>query len=72
MIHLKIRQLRKDMGLTQECVARQLCISQNAYSLIERGHTRIDIERLVQISKLLKISVTELINLELALHPEWE
>lgn len=71
MIHLKIRQLRKELGFTQKAMACQLCISQNAYSLIERGRTRIDIERLVQIGKLLNISATELITMELARHPEW-
>jgi transcriptional regulator with XRE-family HTH domain len=71
MIHLKIRQLRKQLGYTQQGMARHLCISQNAYSLIERGQTRIDIERLLKISRVLKISINELINMELALHPEW-
>lgn len=71
MIHLKIRQLRKQLGYTQRFMARNLCISQNAYSLIERGQTRIDIERLLKISRLLNISINELINMELALHPEW-
>jgi transcriptional regulator with XRE-family HTH domain len=71
MIYQKIRQLRKQSGFTQAAMARNLCISQNAYSLIERGRTRIDIERLLQISKLLSITVSELIDLELVLHPEW-
>jgi transcriptional regulator with XRE-family HTH domain len=72
MIYRKIRQLRKQLGFTQAAMARNLCISQNAYSLIERGITRIDIERLLQISKLLNIPVSELIDLELTLHPEWQ
>ena len=56
MIHCKIRQLRKDLGLSQVTMARQLCISQNAYSLIERGVTRLDIERLAQISGILQVT----------------
>jgi len=62
MIHCKIRQLRKDLGLSQVTMARQLCISQNAYSLIERGVTRLDIERLAQISGILQVTLDELLE----------
>lgn len=62
MIHCKIRQLRKDLGLNQVTMARHLCISQNAYSLIERGVTRLDIERLAQISGILQVTLDELLE----------
>lgn len=64
MIHSKIRKLREQSGLTQESMAAYLCISQNAYSLIEKGKTKIDIERLLQITEKLNIRPSVLIDSE--------
>lgn len=65
MIHSKIRKLRESLGLTQETMAAYLCISQNAYSLIEKGKTKIDIDRLLQITEKLNIRPSVLIENEI-------
>ena len=46
---------------TQEHVASELNISQNAYSRIESGQTKIDVERLKQIARILRIDPATLI-----------
>ncbi len=61
-MHTKIKRLRRELGITQEEMAEYLHISQNAYSSIERGHTRIDLERLKTIAKKLKVDVEGFLN----------
>lgn len=62
MIHSKIKKLREELGLTQADMAEYLHISQNAYSSIERGRTKIDIERLYKIAKKLDSQVTDFLG----------
>lgn len=57
----KIKELRIKNNLTQEQMAEVLHISQNAYSLIESGKTRlVDEERINIIAKKFGISPMEL------------
>ncbi|MBD1393936.1 helix-turn-helix domain-containing protein [Mucilaginibacter glaciei] len=61
-----IRNKREELNYTQEYLAAKLSISQNAYSKIELGYTKITVERLFQISEVLETDLTELINTEKA------
>lgn len=56
-----IRKIREAKKLTQESLASELGISQNAYSKIELGYSQITIYRLFQITKALNVEVTELL-----------
>lgn len=61
MSHNKIKELRKKYNLSQEQMAEALHISQNAYSLIETGKTRlVDEERINIITQQLGVSALEL------------
>ena len=62
--HEKIRKIRENKNYTQEFMAESLHISQRAYSSIENGKTQLTIERLFDISKILEVSVSEILNLE--------
>lgn len=62
-IHEKLKPLRKKHGYSQEEVAEALHMSQNNYSLIETGKTKLDIERLFSIAAFYKISVYELLEI---------
>ena len=53
----RIREFRKKKGLTQIDIADKICISQSAYAKIENGHTALDINRLIQIAKLLDVPI---------------
>ncbi|MDN3579566.1 helix-turn-helix domain-containing protein [Mucilaginibacter flavus] len=63
-IAANIRNTREQLNYTQEYLAAKLNISQNAYSKIELGYTKITVERLFQISGILEVDVHELISTE--------
>lgn len=59
-----IRNRREYRNYTQEYLALKLHISQNAYSKIELGYTKITVERLFQIAEILEFDVVEFISSE--------
>ncbi|AMR30661.1 transcriptional regulator [Mucilaginibacter sp. PAMC 26640] len=59
-----IRIKREELNYTQEYLAAKLNISQNAYSKIELGYTKITLERLFQIAEVLDADLIELIKTE--------
>jgi transcriptional regulator with XRE-family HTH domain len=61
-IAANIRAKREFRNYTQDYLAFRLNISQNAYSKIELGYTKITVERLFQIAEILEFSVSELID----------
>ena len=56
-----IRIHRQKKGLSQQAVAAKLNISQNAYSRMERGFTKITIDRISEIAKVFGIKYQELL-----------
>ncbi|MBL1233375.1 MAG: helix-turn-helix transcriptional regulator [Flavobacteriales bacterium] len=63
-IGLKIRQLRELRGFSQEYMANKLSISQRQYSKIERNETKIDWNKIVQISDILEITPLNLVSFD--------
>ena len=63
-IAANIRAKREKRNYTQEYLAYKLNISQNAYSKIELGYTKITLERLFQIAEVLDYDVAALLNTE--------
>ena len=61
-IAANIRNKREFRNYTQEYLAFKLNISQNAYSKIELGYTKITVERLFQIAEVLELDVVDLIK----------
>ena len=61
-ILMRIKKIRIDKGYSQDYMADRLGISQNAYHKLERGHTRIHLEKFIDIAKILEIEISELIN----------
>ncbi len=59
-----IRKTREHRNYTQEYLAAKLRISQNAYSKIELGYTRITVERLLHIAEILETDPVLLIGAE--------
>ncbi len=59
-----IRKIREYRDYTQDYLAAKLKISQNAYSKIELGYSKLTIERLFQISAILDIDVTQVLTLD--------
>lgn len=61
-INEKIKQLRALSSYSQAYVAEKLFISQRAYSDIENGKTKIDIDRLKDIAKLFDTSILDILT----------
>ncbi len=60
----KIRKLRQEKGYSQQYMALKLNISQNAYCKIERGETRLSMEKLGQLAGALDTSIEKMISQE--------
>jgi len=59
-----IRKIREFRNYTQDYLAAKLGISQNAYSKIELGYSKLTLERLFQISSILEVEVMQLITFD--------
>lgn len=58
----KIRQERLQMNFTQEQLAESIGVSCTYIGLIERGERSVTLEKLVQISNILHVSVDYLLS----------
>ena len=54
VLRLKIRDLRKEKGFPQSYMAKKLGISQRAYSKVERGDTKLNMDYISRISLILQ------------------
>ena len=61
-----IRKVREFRHYTQDYLAAKLGISQNAYSKIELGYSKITLDRLFQIGEVLEVDVIQLIAFDQA------
>jgi transcriptional regulator with XRE-family HTH domain len=59
-----IRKIREFRNYTQDYLAAKLGISQNAYSKIELGYSKLTLDRLFKIAILLEVEATNLITNE--------
>lgn len=57
-----IRTIREQKSYSQHDVAARMQMSQNAYSKIELGHTRLTVERLLHIAHIFDMQVIDIIN----------
>jgi len=62
-VAVNIRKVRESKDYTQDYLAVKLSISQNAYSKIELGYTKITVERLFQIAQILEVNPVDLLTL---------
>src|SRR5690606_32454125 len=58
----RILNLRLQHRYSQEYMAHQLSISQNAYSKLERGLTNLNLERLREIADIFGVSMRDLMG----------
>lgn len=56
-----IRKIRDYRNYTQDYLAAKLGISQNAYSKIELGYSKITLDRLFDIAKILEVEVNDIL-----------
>jgi transcriptional regulator with XRE-family HTH domain len=60
-IRTTIRQYRMLRGYSQEYVAFHLDISQKAYSKLERGETRLTVDRLLKLCEIMGIEMASVV-----------
>ncbi|MCO5267412.1 MAG: helix-turn-helix domain-containing protein [Brumimicrobium sp.] len=58
----RIKMFREQKGLSQENLASELGITQPSYARLEKDDSRINVPRLIQIAKLLDVTVAEVLN----------
>jgi len=63
---MKLKELRKEKGLTQGEVANKIFMTQNGYSNYENGKTEPTIETLCKLADLYNVSLDYLIGRERA------
>ncbi len=63
-IGYKIRKKREEKGYSQDYMAIQLGISQKTYGRLENGQTKLGLERLAEIAKILEVDPLELISFD--------
>jgi len=56
-----IRKVREYRNYTQDYLAAKLGISQNAYSKIELGYSKITLDRFFHIALILEVTITQLL-----------
>lgn len=64
IVAANIRKIREFRNYTQDYLAAKLAISQNAYSKIELGYSKLTVERLFQIASILDVKVIQLIAVD--------
>lgn len=60
-----IKRSRVSQGISQYETSSRLNVSQNTYFKIEKGKTKLDVYRLIQIANILQIDLQELFIEEL-------
>jgi transcriptional regulator with XRE-family HTH domain len=60
----KVRLLRKEKGFSQFEMADLLDIDQSTYSKVEKGITKIDLQRLFKLSEILTVSPMDLLQVK--------
>lgn len=61
---MRLKELRKERGLTQKEIANMLSITQMSYSYYERGLREPEIALLIKLSEIFNVSVDYLIENE--------
>lgn len=57
----KIRKQREDLDWSQEQMAEKLNLTANGYAKVERGETKLHLDRLEKIAQVFNIDITELL-----------
>jgi transcriptional regulator with XRE-family HTH domain len=58
----KLRELRENRKLSQKEVAKAVFMSQTAYSSLENGKNKVDIDKLLLLAKFYNVNPTDLVE----------
>lgn len=66
-VYLNIRKIRELKNLTREYVAEELKMSMSGYGKIERGEVDLTVTKLIEIAKVLDVSVEFIFKFDVSL-----
>jgi len=66
----RVRQLRKEKGVSQEAFAHQIKIDRSYYGSIERGERNVSLENICLIAEGLGVAPAELLRFDAVPAPE--
>ncbi len=61
-LNQKIRTIREQNALSQEDMATKMNMSVNGYAKIERGETKLRLDKLEQIAQIFNLDIVELLS----------
>ena len=64
LVGLRIRELRKRKGLTQEKAAERASVNATYYGRVERGDANVSLELLAAIAEALETPIEELVTID--------
>lgn len=59
---MRLKEIRESRGLTQDQIAKELCVTRQAISRWENGKTQPDIQSLTKLSEIYNCSIDELVK----------
>lgn len=66
-VYLNIRKIRELKNLTREYVAEELNMSMSGYGKIERGEVDLTVTKLIEIGKVLDVSIEFIFKFDISL-----
>lgn len=66
-VYINIRKIRELKNLTREYVAEELKMSMSGYGKIERGEVDLTVTKLIEIAKVLDVSVEFIFKFDVSL-----
>lgn len=54
----RIKKIREERGISQECIAFDLHLAQSSYSRLEKDDRRLSVYRLIKIAEVLNVSMS--------------
>ncbi len=64
LIVSKLKQIRLSKNILQKYVAKELNLSENSYSRIENGNTKLTIDNLYKICNILNCKIEDVLEIE--------
>lgn len=58
MVHDNLKRIRIAMGVTKSHLAKKIKVTSMTYSRIEKGESRLDVERLKVLAKVLGVEIS--------------
>jgi transcriptional regulator with XRE-family HTH domain len=66
-VYQNIRKIRELKNLTREFVAAELNMSSSGYGKIERGDVDLTVSKLIEISKVLEVSIEFIFKFDISI-----